>query len=259
LFASEEDKRRRSAGEHIEAGIFGWTVVLAVTLIGSSVGFAISSPGDWRSRLGVAVTAAGLFLAAVAIGAALGFLFGLPRVRTMAQTDGDNPTSEPSTGSHFLANSNLLKVSDWLTTILIGLGLVQLGRVAPAVTDFAAAIEDPLGGSASAGAFAVSIMLGAAITSALMAYLWTSIRVRNLFEQAEKEYAELQRKIKEAQDSSGQRDRSVQAGAAASGGRFAAADLARDILLLAQHAEEQNDVLRRVLVAIDDTEMKRSA
>jgi hypothetical protein len=193
LFASESEKRNRTAGAHIEAGIFGWTTAIAAILIVSSITFALSAPGDWRSRLGVGITAAGLFLAAAAIGAMLGFVFGLPRSRSAPSEDGEATTS--SAGSHFLANSNLLKVSDWLTTILIGLGLVQLGRVAPALTQLADAVEAPLGGTSNAGAFAVSVMVAVAVAGALMAYLWTSIRVRELFEQVEEDFDDLQRAV----------------------------------------------------------------
>ena len=82
-----------------------------------------------------------LFGAAGAVGAAAGFLFGLPRSRvadmttlrqSVGNTSGAASNLPPSTS--YLANSNLIKVSDWLTTIIIGLGLVNL-RKAPAAVE----------------------------------------------------------------------------------------------------------------------------
>jgi hypothetical protein len=242
LFASESEKRKRTAGAHIEAGLFGWTTAIAAFLIVSSIAFALSAPGDWRSRLGVGITAAGLFLAAAAIGAVLGFVFGLPRARFAAASE-DGEASTSSAGSHFLANSNLLKVSDWLTTILIGLGLVQLGRVAPALGQLADAVEAPLGGAANAGAFAVSVMLAVAVAGALMAYLWTSIRVRELFEQVEEDFDDLQRAVAislqadvaqyAALHGELELDSSDEATLAA------LAELERDIAVLVHHADSQ--------------------
>jgi hypothetical protein len=104
------------------------------------------------------------------------------------QTGGDI-SERPETGTHYLANTNLLKVSDWLTTILIGLGLVQLGRLIPAIGDLADALEAPLGGTSTAGTFGVTVVIGSVITGAILAYLWTSVRVRQLFEESERECA----------------------------------------------------------------------
>lgn len=59
-------------------------------------------------------------------GAALGFLFGVPRVLA-AQPD---PYAPPSASPAYLANTNLEQVSDWLTKLLIGAGLTQLGNLA---------------------------------------------------------------------------------------------------------------------------------
>lgn len=162
------------------------TLLLVLWLVIVIVLFAYGVPDSRRARFEVAATAAGLFGAATAIGAALGFAFGLPRSRSMegALMDQGKPMT-PSVRSHYLANSNLIKVSDWLTTILIGLGLVQLGRIAPAVGALAGMLKGPLGGTDSAGVFGVSVCIASTIVAALLCYLWTTVRVREMFEEAE--------------------------------------------------------------------------
>jgi hypothetical protein len=73
--------------------------------------------------------------AATAAGAVLGFIFGIPRtldpaaraaVATAAERDGQ------AADSHALlaANTNLERISDWLTTLLIGATLVQIKDIA---------------------------------------------------------------------------------------------------------------------------------
>ena len=56
-------------------------------------------------------------------GAGFGFLFGLPRSRVSDLTaDGSTEVPAPpaKASTYYLTNSNLIKVSDWLTTIVIG-------------------------------------------------------------------------------------------------------------------------------------------
>jgi hypothetical protein len=84
-----------------------------------------------------------LFGAAGAVGAAAGFLFGLPRSRVVDMTTTGGQTgaaSNPPPSTSYLTNSNLIKVSDWLTTIIIGLGLVNLRKVPAAVEQLGAAL-----------------------------------------------------------------------------------------------------------------------
>ena len=182
LRASRAEQRNHRAGGSIEAGIRGWIIIIGVVLAIAIAAFAFSSPGGWRDQLSVAAVAIGLFLPATAVGVLAGFIFGLPRSQ---EPDTGVAGASSRVGTRFLVNSNLLKVSDWLTTILIGLALVQLGRLGPAVADLARALEPVLGGTRAAGVFGISMMLGLATVGAFISWLWTSIRVKELFEQAD--------------------------------------------------------------------------
>ncbi len=105
----------------------------------------------------------------------LGFLFGLPR--TLDQSDSTAP---------LVTNTNLDQISDWLTKILIGLGLVELGKIAGGVDSLAAAAVPGLGGGDDAHAFAVALLIYSAVDGFLVGYLWTRIIVsRRLKEAAE--------------------------------------------------------------------------
>ena len=168
------------AGDKIQRGVSVFVVGLLVSMITISVLLALASRDG-----GAGVTAFLLFVAAAAVGAALGFLFGLPRAR------GAEGGAEPSDGGRFatfyLTNSNLIKVSDWLTTIVIGLGLVNLGKVVPSMRSLARALQDPLGGTAYAGAVGLSVLVIGLLAGFILNYLWTSIRVRELLEEAERQ------------------------------------------------------------------------
>jgi hypothetical protein len=172
------------------------TTLLIVIAIACTV-LAFGASTDARTRFAIGVTAFLLFLAAGTVGATLGFLFGLPRSRLADQL---MPAQTTATSQHgattnnvlsrqlstsYLTNSNLNKVSDWLTTIIVGLGLVNLGRFIPAIREFATALRQPLGGAPYAGAAAVSLLVIGLLAGLIIFYLWTSIRVRGLLEEAE--------------------------------------------------------------------------
>jgi hypothetical protein len=67
--------------------------------------------------------------AAAGTGALFGFLFGIPRTREAERvaTLGDSPGSVKQ--AVLAANTNLERVSDWLTTLLLGATLVQLRSI----------------------------------------------------------------------------------------------------------------------------------
>src|SRR5437868_11967256 len=80
------------------------------------------------SRFGVDLLVGG---AAAAVGALLGFVFGIPRslepasraaAAVVAANAGDPAASRAAMG----VNTNLERISDWLTTLLVGATLVQI-------------------------------------------------------------------------------------------------------------------------------------
>ena len=93
-------------------------------------------------------------------GGFVGFLFGIPR------TVQGSAASERAT--RYLGNTNLEQVSDWLTKIIVGVGLVQIGHIVPALSKFAESMKTPLGGLPSSGAFG----LGLAVTYTLLGFFY---------------------------------------------------------------------------------------
>ena len=77
---------------------------------------------------------------------------------------------------------DVYKRQDWLTTIIIGLGLVNLAKVGPALGDLSNTLKKCLGGACYAGIVGVSVITITLVTSIILCYLWTSLRVRELME-----------------------------------------------------------------------------
>jgi hypothetical protein len=83
--------------------------------------------GGWVAAL--TVLSSGLFLAGASTvtGSLVGFLFGVPRYRRL-ERDGHAPTELPSDFST-APNTNLEQISDWLSKIIVGVGLTQIPEI----------------------------------------------------------------------------------------------------------------------------------
>jgi hypothetical protein len=123
----------------------------------------------------LSVLAVGLAAAAAALvaGALFGFLFGLPRT-----------LDRSGSKAHLAPNTNLDQISDWLTKILVGLGLVQLGKVTHGVGTIAGSLAPGLGNGSGAKAFASTLLIYSAGDGFLLGYIWTRVDLSRRFRQA---------------------------------------------------------------------------
>jgi hypothetical protein len=125
--------------------------------------YAIQLPSG--VRWGAFVVAVVIGSSAFLIGGLVGFLFGIPRTVQ---------SSIPSTGdTQYQGNTNLEQVSDWLTKIIVGVSLVEIGRVIPALAKLAGILKAPLGGQPSSAAFGLGVVIASALTGFFFFYLWT--------------------------------------------------------------------------------------
>ncbi|HEX7134453.1 MAG TPA: hypothetical protein VF228_17905 [Iamia sp.] len=177
---SKPEKPPRSMGQQIE-----WQVMVgAICLFAGGVVLTIAFL-SWPDQGRIAAVGIGTFVAAGFVGAFAGFLFGLPRDAPMV--------TEDRSGLRFLVNSNLLKVSDFVTTIIVGLTLTQIGRVIPALDRYGDAIRKPLGGHDQSAAVGIALITIGFAGAAMLGYLWTTVRMRERLERAEMELRFVQR------------------------------------------------------------------
>ncbi|GGV32440.1 hypothetical protein GCM10010495_56470 [Kitasatospora herbaricolor] len=118
--------------------------------------------------LGGGLTVAG---AAAVLGGALGFLFGVPRMRSGEQP---GPAGGPVRDS-YVPNTNLEQVSDWLTKVLLGVGLTQLGSLGARLHQLGAALAPALGGDPGAAPFAAALVLYFLVLGFLAGWLATRL------------------------------------------------------------------------------------
>ncbi len=111
--------------------------------------------------------------AAAVLGGALGFLFGVPRTRT-----GDPAPPGPAVGGgsdSYAPNTNLEQVSDWLTKVLLGVGLTQLGSLGTRLHQLGAALAPALGGDPGTAPFAAALVLYFLVLGFLGSWLATRL------------------------------------------------------------------------------------
>jgi hypothetical protein len=154
-----------------------WRVLLFFGVFGLGSLLVYAATTDWNV-LGVALTAA---VAAFAAGSLLGFLFGIPRTLSAeappASGKGGGETAQNQL-SH-LPNTNLEQISDWLTKILVGAGLVQLGQLGDGLQSLASGLAPGLGPNGEP--VAISLLVSFSTAGFLCAYLFTRLRLQSAF------------------------------------------------------------------------------
>jgi hypothetical protein len=154
--------------------LFVWLWFLPVTaILGVGVILVYTSQVPSGVRWGAFGTAVVIAASAWFTGGIVGFLFGIPRT-----VRGPAPSER---AMQYQGNTNLEQVSDWLTKIIVGVGLVQIGHIVPALSKFAESMKAPLGGLPSSGAFGLGLAISYALLGFFYFYFWSrSLFVREL-------------------------------------------------------------------------------
>ncbi|MGW2034701.1 hypothetical protein [Streptomyces sp. NPDC001811] len=141
-----------------------------------------------RCREPVTVIGSGLAIsvATAVSGGLLGFLFGVPRASTACgQETGAVGGTAGAPHPTYTANTNLEQVSDWLTKLLIGAGLTQLGAVSSAAGRLLATLAPSLGDRPDSKAFAAALVLGFLCIGFLTGWLLTRLLLAPALSQAD--------------------------------------------------------------------------
>jgi len=161
--------------------IGNWLAFLAlgVPTLGAAwiISYAFATPGSHWTYFGVGMATA---LAAFLSGCLIGFLFGIPRIVSSGQSRLDPASDE------YAPSSNLAEVSDWLTKLLLGAGLVQLthlgapiGHLINTVAAGLTATTAPTVPSSAAKVLAGGILIGYVAIGLLDSYVVTTLWYQN--------------------------------------------------------------------------------
>ncbi|MCA9782002.1 MAG: hypothetical protein KC518_00340 [Candidatus Cloacimonetes bacterium] len=131
---------------------------------------------DWPGalqRLALTLMLAG---ATLLCGGLVGFLFGFPRARpSESHGEGAGP-------QRYRANTNLEEVSDWLSKILLGVGLVQINKLGGLAHAIAAQSVQGFAGGPGDIVFVVALLAYYLICGFLLGFLATRLVLATVFE-----------------------------------------------------------------------------
>jgi hypothetical protein len=172
---SAESKSGWSADKDLHGDIFAWRTFLVLTTeIVRAVGGMLT-----------------LCVAGGLAGAALGFLFGLPRPPRDSEKAPEAGAAAGAGSSrdekhYWRLNSNLLDISDWLTKAIVGVSLFE-GR--GAATSFVALTNSAalwlFGSRHGSPAVIPAAIAGAAVTGFLFSYLYVQLIISGLVAEAD--------------------------------------------------------------------------
>jgi hypothetical protein len=157
------------------------------TFASGFIGWSLST--NFHEFLRISLSALMISLAAGCAGSTIGFIFGVPR---KLQDMGTHP--EPGR-PRYLDNTNFEQVSDWLTKIIVGVSLVQIGKLPSALGQLGHALapllgwfapndrHTPVAGESAIGGIGVAMCLTAALAAFFLGYIWTRVTFTRLLAQ----------------------------------------------------------------------------
>lgn len=167
---------------------------LFILIIGLMIGclgivfyaFQATSITQFLLAIGVALMIAA---AALVSGSFLGFIFGIPRTlqQGISQNNQEaNPPKDKLSGLTYQVNTNLEQISDWLTKILVGVGLTQIPGIIKAFENYSNYVDKyGFAGFTNSKVFAGALLIYFLIGGFIVGYLWTRLYLATAFRQAD--------------------------------------------------------------------------
>ncbi|MFI1435774.1 hypothetical protein [Streptomyces lydicus] len=138
-------------------------------------------------------------MSSAAAGAFLGFLFGVPRTLERKAKAGNKKSAmevqiPAGAEQEFAPNTNLEQISDWLTKIIVGVGLIKIGTSGGPARRLIAVTSGGMGGGQAATTIAASLIITFTVWGFMNSYLLTYMKIPSAFRWA---YGGIIKKIKE--------------------------------------------------------------
>lgn len=167
---------------------------LAATLA-TTVPFAAQS-SSLAQFISVATIGVSIALAAIVGGGLIGFIFGIPRSvqegRVTPPDGGDGgggstltTTAGSARGPAYAGNTSLEQISDWLTKILVGVGLTQLANLPSGLDSLSDFLAPGLGNLPGSDVYAIGLVMASVLIGFFLSYLWTRLWLPSLFAEAD--------------------------------------------------------------------------
>ena len=136
---------------------------------------------------------AGAFMwafACLGFGSLLGFIFAVPRAISVPERPNHGEGGASDSYARLAVNTNMEQISDWLTKLLVGVGLVELRDLARGLNAAAQYVAAGLGDDSKLVPFSAALLAFFTVQGFLAGYLATRIFFQRVFERADSDLAE---------------------------------------------------------------------
>lgn len=168
-------------------------VIGCLLILAYGLRYVLSGGAGFLVIVSVGMMAGG---AALLSGGLLGFLFGVPHTfageagQTNQETSKSASDRQREVGSggpstSYRPNTGLEQISDWLTKMLIGVGLIEIKVIPGKLTTVAAYIAKGLGNGEQAEAFALTILIYFSVCGFVFGFLWARLYLPRWFREAD--------------------------------------------------------------------------
>ena len=142
-------------------------------------------------------------VSAFAVGGLVGFVFGIPRSLQEPSATPSTPAPDPaepgaelaSQRARYAGNTSLEQISDWLTKILVGVGLTQLANIPSALSSLGETFAPALGGFAASPVVGPLEVVFFGTGGFFLGYLWTRLRLGPLLAASDDEMKAAQQRL----------------------------------------------------------------
>ena len=142
-------------------------------------------------------------VSAFAVGGLVGFVFGIPRSLQEPLATPSTPAPDPaepgaevaSQRARYAGNTSLEQISDWLTKILVGVGLTQLANIPSALSSLGETFAPALGGFAASPVVGPLEVVFFGTGGLFLGYLWTRLRLGPLLAASDDEMRAAQHRL----------------------------------------------------------------
>lgn len=156
--------------------VSGLTCILLYSLTAFGIPFDFGNINYFLAAFAILILVG---VASFIVGSGIGFLFGVPRINKEVETN----------KSKYLPNTNLEQVSDWLTKIIIGVGLTQIGSIIKLIYQIGKETASGLAtiSDETETIFSASLIIYFLVSGFLISYLLTRINLSKILENSEKQ------------------------------------------------------------------------
>jgi hypothetical protein len=149
--------------------------------------------------------------AALLSGGLLGFLFGIPhtRLREEGFQTGIDTTEQESTErdksrsrsqvTNYRPNTSLEQISDWLTKMLVGVGLVEIKTIPGKLREVASYVASGLASGEHAETFVLTVLIYFSVSGFVFGFLWARLYLPRWFAEAD-EVKQLEEKVTQLEE-----------------------------------------------------------